>query len=390
MRLKIASVEKGISTILAAFLLVVIVIVASLIVYIWSTDLLGSLMPSAPVQGEVLELMEYEWRTNNLKLQVWNVGTIDSVIRGAFIGEVDLRLSGEVTIPSNKVGLIDIDTSRRVTTVGAAYDLRLVSKTGSVFAFALTYGMQEKLIGESCLEINVRPPGYPEIGATWTIKAYIVSKTVHGPIRTPAKNAEAHMIVYLKDGSSRIDLEYTNDKGEALFCRDPDFVTVSFQAFLSLETSVLVTEKVQLTEEFVPAEKARWASDISLFMSLPYVLVGLYVSRERKPSTRRWKAAVWLFFAVVAVVLVISGVLTVSSIAWMFYAGTAWGYPKNILGDMMAYDTFVSLFSTWVVLYICALFMGLLFLVEPKIKGYPTKPLRKLSEPSTLTEKSSR
>src|SRR6266704_6303963 len=48
--------KKGIDTILAALLMVVIVVVASVMVYAWSTGLLGSLLVTPPTGKEALNL----------------------------------------------------------------------------------------------------------------------------------------------------------------------------------------------------------------------------------------------------------------------------------------------------------------------------------------------
>src|SRR5437867_11761041 len=48
--------KKGIDTILAALLMVVIVVVASVMVYAWSTGLLGSLLVTPQVGKEALSL----------------------------------------------------------------------------------------------------------------------------------------------------------------------------------------------------------------------------------------------------------------------------------------------------------------------------------------------
>src|SRR5437660_12472199 len=68
--------KKGINTILAALLMVVIVVVASVMVYAWSTGLLGTLLVQPNVGKEALTMDTYAFPTNNnVTLTLRNAGT---------------------------------------------------------------------------------------------------------------------------------------------------------------------------------------------------------------------------------------------------------------------------------------------------------------------------
>jgi len=68
--------KKGIDTILAALLMVVIVVVASVMVYAWSTGLLGSLLVTPQTGKEALSLENTSFSNNTLAtLYIRNVGT---------------------------------------------------------------------------------------------------------------------------------------------------------------------------------------------------------------------------------------------------------------------------------------------------------------------------
>ncbi len=69
--------RKGIDTILAALLMVVIVVVASVMVYAWSTGLLGSLLVTPTVGKEALNMENYSFAGNNTSatLYIRNSGT---------------------------------------------------------------------------------------------------------------------------------------------------------------------------------------------------------------------------------------------------------------------------------------------------------------------------
>ncbi len=68
---KIVKDKKGINTILAALLMVVIVVVASVMVYAWSTGLLGSLMVTPQTGKEALNIESSTFNSNNLNVSLF-------------------------------------------------------------------------------------------------------------------------------------------------------------------------------------------------------------------------------------------------------------------------------------------------------------------------------
>src|SRR6059036_1093293 len=69
--------KKGIDTILAALLMVVIVVVASVMVYAWSTGLLGSLLITPTAGKEALNMDTYAFNSNNMivTINIRNTGS---------------------------------------------------------------------------------------------------------------------------------------------------------------------------------------------------------------------------------------------------------------------------------------------------------------------------
>ena len=68
--------KKGIDTILAALLMVVIVVVASVMVYAWSTGLLGSLLVTPTVGKEALNAENYAFsNSTSATLYIRNSGS---------------------------------------------------------------------------------------------------------------------------------------------------------------------------------------------------------------------------------------------------------------------------------------------------------------------------
>jgi len=74
---KIIGNKKGIDTILAALLMVVIVVVASVMVYAWSTGLLGTLLVQPNVGKEALNMDSYSFpSTTNVTLYIRDSGSV--------------------------------------------------------------------------------------------------------------------------------------------------------------------------------------------------------------------------------------------------------------------------------------------------------------------------
>ncbi len=63
--------KKGIDTILAALLMVVIVVVASVMVYAWSTGLLGGLLVTPQTGKEALNLEQSSFASNNMNVTLY-------------------------------------------------------------------------------------------------------------------------------------------------------------------------------------------------------------------------------------------------------------------------------------------------------------------------------
>ncbi len=73
---KILRDKKGIQTILAALLMVVIVVVASVMVYAWSTGLLGSLLVTPQAGKEALNMETATFTdTQNVVINIRNTGS---------------------------------------------------------------------------------------------------------------------------------------------------------------------------------------------------------------------------------------------------------------------------------------------------------------------------
>jgi FlaG/FlaF family flagellin (archaellin) len=81
--------KKGINTILAALLMVVIVVVASVMVYAWSTGLLSSLLVQNPVPKETLNYDSFAYGSGspsyNVSIYIRNSGSVAVTLQTYYV-----------------------------------------------------------------------------------------------------------------------------------------------------------------------------------------------------------------------------------------------------------------------------------------------------------------
>ena len=79
--------RKGLDTILATLLLVVIVVAMTVIVYTWSTGVFGSIIPAPPTGREILTIENQGFDPNNMKLTLYlrNTGSTTITLASYYV-----------------------------------------------------------------------------------------------------------------------------------------------------------------------------------------------------------------------------------------------------------------------------------------------------------------
>lgn len=146
--------KKGINTILASLLMVVIVVVASVMVYAWSTGLLGTLLVQPNVGKEALTMDTFAFpNNNNVTLTLRNAGTVAVTFSSYYVKNATgttYTQSGWTwgpTIQPNSPGLANIgitagcggcgsfSTSSFTFVSGNSYTVTLVTSRNNQFNF---------------------------------------------------------------------------------------------------------------------------------------------------------------------------------------------------------------------------------------------------------------
>jgi hypothetical protein len=79
--------QKGLDTILATLLLVVIVVAMTVIVYTWSTGVFGSIIPAPPTGREILTIENQGFDASNMKLTLYlrNTGSTPTTLASYYV-----------------------------------------------------------------------------------------------------------------------------------------------------------------------------------------------------------------------------------------------------------------------------------------------------------------
>jgi hypothetical protein len=138
---------KGISEVIAVMMIIAITIAGGVILYAYSSGLLGTLQGANPPQPykHRLALEYYDWSpTTNLNLTLRNVGVAEALLADFFVDGVLATASFDSGCPA---GVLSVQGSCRVTlsgfgtvVTGVGYLVKVVTVDGAIFSFTLVAG----------------------------------------------------------------------------------------------------------------------------------------------------------------------------------------------------------------------------------------------------------
>ena len=160
MVVKIRRAKKGVSEYVAVMLLILITISGAIILYVYSSGLLGSLQGAQPQKpyANQITLEYYDWTGSStcstdihkLCLTLRNVGSGIAVLADFFVGGTKTSPpTGSCTAytvnglgPQGATSTCQAILTVPITTVlsGVAYSVRVVTKDGSVFSYSCIAG----------------------------------------------------------------------------------------------------------------------------------------------------------------------------------------------------------------------------------------------------------
>jgi flagellin-like protein len=134
--------RKAISPVIATLLMIAIAVAASILVYVWSMGLVGSLQGTGGQQTREQLIMEaYVATTSPLTLYIRNVGPTTSVIAAVYVEGISANFGGIDSYTPGATGTLTISPGTGQTlTVGVAYTVKIVTASGAVFSYSIIYG----------------------------------------------------------------------------------------------------------------------------------------------------------------------------------------------------------------------------------------------------------
>jgi len=132
--------KKAVSPVIATLLMIAIAVAASILVYVWSMGLVGSLQGTGGQQTREQLIMEaYVATTNTWTLYIRNVGPTTSVIAAVYVEGQPASKGGTLTYGPGSSGVLTITVP--ITPVpGTAYMVKIVTQSGAVFSYSVVYG----------------------------------------------------------------------------------------------------------------------------------------------------------------------------------------------------------------------------------------------------------
>jgi FlaG/FlaF family flagellin (archaellin) len=136
------SKKRAVSSIIAVILLIGVAVAAMILVYVWSMGLIGTLTGGGGQQTrEQIIVDAYTWKGTTMTLYFRNVGSINVVLDAIYVGGTPVTSSLSTIISvQGAVVTVPLTTPAASFTQGGSYIIRVVTKTGGVFTFSLTYG----------------------------------------------------------------------------------------------------------------------------------------------------------------------------------------------------------------------------------------------------------
>ncbi len=130
--------KRAVSPVIATLLMIAVAVAASVIVYVWSAGLLGTLMGGGGAQVKEQVILEaYDWPGSaSLKLYLRNVGSSPVKVVAIYVGGTQNTVAIDIAVKAGATtGLLN-----GPYTAGTAYVVKLVTETGGVFSFTCIAG----------------------------------------------------------------------------------------------------------------------------------------------------------------------------------------------------------------------------------------------------------
>ncbi|MEM2122278.1 MAG: archaellin/type IV pilin N-terminal domain-containing protein [Candidatus Bathyarchaeia archaeon] len=140
---KIRVGRRAVSPVIATLLMIAIAVAASILVYVWSMGIIGTLQTAGGEQTKEQVILEaYDWTDpDKLVLYVRNTGSTDVTIAAVYVGGSDCSPNAGVPLDlGGDSDKIEIDSGLPEIAPGQSVTVKIVTKTGAVFSYSVVKG----------------------------------------------------------------------------------------------------------------------------------------------------------------------------------------------------------------------------------------------------------
>lgn len=233
---------------------------------------------------------------------------------------------------------------------------------------------------EPYLELQVFPPGYPEIGDSWSLLVYKTNLTDGTPTHKIAENATVIVDILARTNDVEFYELQTDDRGRTSFWYSPRYSEVCFQAFLN---GYRPSNRVILNQSYVPGSTATFLFSFSSGSIAGALGIGKYLMEKKKTRLRRI-----LYWNMPCIIVVSSFILLLTFYSFLFKS-TSWGFPSEVIAPFLTFESLKYSAFIVVILYIFTAFLYFMDYSKSKNQKTVKRHSKKSRKKKTTTKRDS-
>jgi FlaG/FlaF family flagellin (archaellin) len=137
--------SRGVSIVLVTLLIIIITVVATLLVYLWTIGIIGGLQGSGGQQiKDQLIMQGYDSQSASVwTLHLMNTGSVELIVSAVYVNGKPVTFSGVTSYPRGDEGSLLLNVSTLELDNGSTCLVKVVTSDGGVFPFSIVCGSRE-------------------------------------------------------------------------------------------------------------------------------------------------------------------------------------------------------------------------------------------------------
>ena len=137
--------SRGVSIVLVTLLIIIITVVATLLVYLWTIGIIGGLQGSGGQQiKDQLIMQGYDSQSASVwTLHLMNTGSVELIVSAVYVNGKPVTFSSVTSYPRGDEGSLLLNVSTLELDNGSTCLVKVVTSDGGVFPFSIVCGSRE-------------------------------------------------------------------------------------------------------------------------------------------------------------------------------------------------------------------------------------------------------